>query len=54
VTGEELDRKICELLEVDLNLEDGEMVMPLKRHEIDELHRDIRYLVNDAIREAVR
>jgi hypothetical protein len=43
-----LDRRIQELLEFDLNLTDnGEMMMPLKAHEIGALWSSIRRLVDD-------
>jgi hypothetical protein len=47
--GDALDQKIQEILEFDLNLEDdGEMMMPLKRHEIGALWSSIRRLAEDA------
>jgi len=47
--GDALDRRIQELLEFDLNLEDdGEMAMPLKRHEIGSLWTSIRRLVEES------
>ena len=41
----ELDRRIERLLYEELNLQDGEMLMPLKSSEIDSLHAAIRSLV---------
>ena len=54
MTIEDLDGKISDLLTARLALEDGEMMMPLKKIEIEDLHDDIRDLVNEAIREATR
>jgi hypothetical protein len=48
----QLDHKISELLYEGLRLEGGEMVMPLKRIEIDSLAADIRDLVLESVREA--
>jgi hypothetical protein len=47
--GDALDRRIQEVLEFDLNLgDDGEMMMPLKRHEIGSLWMSIRRLVEES------
>jgi hypothetical protein len=47
--GDALDRRIQEVLEFELNLEDdGEMLMPLKRHEIGSLWTSIRRLVEES------
>jgi hypothetical protein len=47
--GDDLDRQIQEILEVDLELEDdGTMAMPLKAHQIGDLWTSIRRLVEEA------
>jgi hypothetical protein len=46
--GDKLDRRIQKILECSLNLDaDGEMMMPLKAHEIGSLWASIRRLVEE-------
>lgn len=47
VTPDNLEARIHELLEDALHLEDGEMMMPLKEHEIGELADSIYALLAD-------
>jgi hypothetical protein len=54
VSPDILEARIHEILEQGLTLEDGEMMMPLKVHEIETLFRSIRDLVNDAVREVTQ
>jgi hypothetical protein len=54
VSPDILEEKIREILDYRLDLEDGEMMMPLKRTQIDALLSDIRGLVNDAVSEATQ
>jgi hypothetical protein len=49
-----MHRRIEQMLCQELNLEDGEMMLPLKRVEIESLHRAIRLLIEDAACEGVR
>lgn len=51
---DELDRKIRELLNERLGIEDGYMMVALKPIEVDALAADIRDLVLESVREASR
>lgn len=53
MTPDVLETRVREIVEYGLNLDpDGQMMMPLKEHEIAALERSIRDLVVDAVSEA--
>jgi hypothetical protein len=54
MTPQELDSWIEKLLETHLNLENGEMMLPLKGGEIDFLGRAIRELALQAARDGIQ
>lgn len=54
MSPDEIAAKVRALLDDHLNLEHGEMMLPLKTHEIELLGWAICDLVNNAAREATR
>ncbi|MGK5682432.1 hypothetical protein [Actinoplanes sp. URMC 104] len=54
MTREELTDRIHALLDLYLNLEGGEMMLPLKQHKIAGLADVIEHLVTDAVQDDVQ